>query len=377
MSDSTFDSDDDDTFFEVADVISIVAPQPTGAAARNSGGGTVRGDIVPLQRYQMAANEVLATNEPIRDRLETGLGKAKSAESAGFENLVAETKHQAKSEDVLDQAVLDASSLNAAHSEMGVPLALTSTAAIAFGQWWIDHNVLLSSFPTLTRLSVSGLAIVAVAGSMVSAHVAGAAAKDIDFEPAQDPAAKTNRRNKMLGSLFGVGIEVTLAAVRAAQTGAVLTSVLLGAAGMALWVFARSVAYRHRSKELTQLHRATKAERAARARATACRRRQVDVTARHALTHRKLIERAHGVVDRLVAEAHAAEVAWARVNPSLPFPGVTPPGAAEVWQRYAQGWLPEELRLPHRDLPSIEDHRAVTQMYMPVPAQYALPRGDR
>src|SRR5206468_3570088 len=101
-----------------------------------------------------------------------------------------------KAEVVLDEAVVDAARTSAAHSELGVALALGATMMVAAGQWWIDHNVLLSSFPSLSRLSVSGLALVAVAGSMVSAHVAGAAAKDIDFEPAQDPAAKTNRRNK-------------------------------------------------------------------------------------------------------------------------------------------------------------------------------------
>lgn len=373
MSDATFDPDD--SFFEVADVISIVAPQPPPAALPGDAEAALRGDVVPLQRYQTAANEVLATNEPIRDRLESALGKAKGEETGSFENLVAETKHQAKAEDILDQAVLDASSLNAAHSELGLALALGATSVVALGQWWIDHNILLSSFPMLSRLSVSCLALVAVSGSMVSAHVAGAAAKDIDFEPAQDPAAKTNRRNKTLGSVFGVGIEVMLAVVRAAQTGAVLTSLLLGAAGLALWVFARSIAYRHRSKDLIQLYRATKAERAARGRATGCRRRQVDVTARHALTHRKLVERAHGVVDRLVAEGHAAEVAWARVNPTVPFPGVTPPGAADVWRRYTQGWLPAELELPTRELPSLDDFRANTPTTADAPERLALGRG--
>ena len=371
MSNAPFDPDD--TFFEVADVISIVAPKQSGGGFIK--GGAIKGDVVPLQRYQKAANALLATNEPIRDRLEGALGKAKSQESASFENLMAETKHHARAEDTLDQAVLDKSRERSAQSELGLPVSLLATAGIAFGQWWIDHNILLSSFPTLSRLQVSGLAIVAVAGSMVAAHVAGMAAKDLDFPSPQDQAIDTNKRNKLLGSAFGISIEVTLAVVRAAQTGAILTSVLLGAAGLALWVFARSIAYRHRSRELTQLHRATKAERKARARATGCRRGQVNVAASHALTHRKLIERAHGVVDGLFAEARDAEAAWARANPTEPFPGVTPPGAAEVWQQYSQKWLPEQLKLPARELPEVQDFRAPAPAKVLPPEQLAIGRG--
>ena len=366
MPDPTFDSDD-----EVADVISLLPPDPIDGSSVSSGGGARDGSA--LHRYQQAANDVLKANEPIRDKLETDLGKAKGEEAASFENLLAETKAQAIAEDDLDDAARDASRQSGSRSEIGRPLAIAATALVSIGQWWIDQNVLLSSFPTLSQMSVRCLALVAVAGSTVSAVVAGSAAKDIDFAPPLDPSAATNRRNKRVGTIFGVGIEVMLAVVRATKTGAILTSLLLGASGLALWVFARWIAYRHRSKEQSHHDRARTAERGARARATACRRRQVDIAARHALTHRKLVERAHGVVDELARLAQETEAAWVQMNPATPFPGVTWPGAAEVWHRYSQGWLPEQLRLPVRQLPSVEDFRRdapVVQFWSPP----ALPR---
>lgn len=365
MPDRTFDSDDVADVADVADVISLLPADPSfGTRSMHAEPAEPR-DGSPLHRFQQAANEVLKANEPVRDKLEAELGKAKGDEAASFENLVAETKAQAHAEDDLDDATLDFSRPSAARSELGRPLALIAMAVIALGQWWIDQNILLSSFRTLSQFSVQCLALVAVAGSLVSAHVAGSAAKDIDFAPPLDPAAKTNRRNRAAGVAFGVGIEVMLAIVRATRTGAILTSCLLGAAGLALWVFARWIAYRHRSKELIHLHRARTAERGARGRATVCRRRQVDVGARHALTHRKLVERAHGVVDELAQLVQETEAAWAQMNSGTPFPGVASPGAAEVWHRYSQGWLPEQLRLPARRIPSIDEFRRVTVLARP------------
>lgn len=350
MTDRTLDGDD-----EIADVISLLPPAASGGARSPLDAGAAARDGSALHRYLQAANDLLKANEAVRDKLESELGKAKGEEAASFENLMAETKAQANAEDDLNDAVRDASRPSGPRSEIGRPLAFAATAAVSLGQWWIDQNVLLSSFPTLSQLSVKCLAIVAVAGSMVSAVVAGSAAKDIDFAPPLDPAATTNRRNKRAGTAFGIGIEVLLAVVRATKTGAVLTSVLLGAAGLALWVFARWIAYRHRSKEQSHLDRSRTTERGARARATGCRRRQVDITARHALTHRKLVERAHGVVDELSRLAQEADAAWAQMNPAGAFPGVSSLGAAEVWRRYSQGWLPEQLRLPVRQSLAVQD----------------------
>ena len=352
MPDPTFDADD-----EFADVISLLTPDPTFGARPVPLGNASPRDGSAIHRFQQAANEVLKVNEAVRDKLEAALGKAKGEEAASYENLVAETRAQASAEDDLEDATRDAARPSGSRAEIGRPLALGATVAVSLGQWWIDQNVLLSSFPTLSQLSVKCLALVAVGGSMVSAHVAGAAAKDIDFAPPLDPAATTNRRNKRAGTVFGVGIEIMLAVVRATKTGALLTSLLLGAAGLALWVFARWVAYRHRSKEHSHLERARDTERGARARATACRRLQVDVSARHALTHRKLVERAHGVVDDLARLAQEAEAAWAQMNPEGAFPGVALPGAADVWHRYSQGWLPEQLRLPARHDPTVAEYR--------------------
>lgn len=64
-----------------------------------------------------------------------------------------------------------------------------------------------------------------------------------------------------------------------------------------------------------------------------------------------------GVVDELARLAQEAEAAWAQMNPEGVFPGVSSPGAADVWHRYSQGWLPEELRLPVRQIPSVADFR--------------------
>lgn len=358
MPDPTFDPDD-----EGADVISLLPPDlSTEGSSVSSGGGAAARDGSALHRYQRAANDLLKANEAVRDKLETDLGKAKGEEAASFENLLAETKAQANAVDDLDDASREASRQSGSRSEIGRPLTIAATAAVSIGQWWIDQNVLLSSFPNLSQLSVRCLALVAVAGSMVSAVVAGSAAKDIDFAPPLDPAAATNRRNKWMGTIFGVGIELMLAVVRATKTGALLTSLLLGASGLALWVFARWIAYRHRSKEQSHHEHAQNAERGARARATACRRRQVDIAARHTLTHRKLVERAHGVVDELARLAQETEAAWSHMNPATPFPGVTWPGAADVWHRYSQGWLPEQLRLPVRQIPSVEDFRRGAQV---------------
>jgi hypothetical protein len=230
------------------------------------------------------------------------------------------------------------------------------TVAIAVGLWWIDRNVLLSSFPLLSRLAVSGIALIGVAGSMFSAHLSGSASKDIDHEgPQRSDSAMTDRRNRAFGTGLGITIEVLLAVVRAAATGAFLTSIFLGAAGLALWAFARSLAYRHRSKTRAHLDQDSKEEQRARAKATACRRREVELQARHVLSHHKLIETAKGIIDHLDREASGARVVWQQVNPGVAFPGVSNPAAVDVWTRYAEGWLPEQLRIPARQLPSIED----------------------
>ena len=147
---------------------------------------------------------------------------------------------------------------------------------------------------------------------------------------------------------LGVGIELTLAGLRSILTGQVLTSALLGMAGVALWSVVAWVTYR--SANLTE----DKADRADRKSQRAARYLRHDrktletLIAGHAQAHQELTSEAAAVIGDVDLRIRGVQALYSRKYKTAapPFPDLQD---VAIQRALASGELPDKLRLP--DLP--------------------------
>lgn len=115
-------------------------------------------------------------------------------------------------------------------------------ALLVGGLYFVDSTLLLVLM--LSKSQTRMLTIVVVAASAMTAWMFGTMSRTWADEPHPEIVLGPSHRTKMRAALFlGIGIEVTLAVIRAVGSGTPMSSLLLGMAGCGLWAGVAYMSY--------------------------------------------------------------------------------------------------------------------------------------
>lgn len=230
---------------------------------------------------------------------------------------------------------------------MSRPLALLIGVAAVVGLWFVDSTLLLGLRLGLfeTRL----LTLVVVAASALAAWGHGTTGKTVAMStvPAVEVPGAIQRRRLFLG--LGLGIEILLAAIRAIFAQALLSSLLLGLAGVAIWFAISYAAGQAHDGPAIVVKRCYRGWRRAARRSVRCRKVAAKHLNRFDLAQRNLqsaAERGHMQALGVLQASHAL---WTRAHPPAALP-------TESWlvrlEALANGTFPECCRRPQDGLPA-------------------------
>jgi len=223
-------------------------------------------------------------------------------------------------------------------------LALLITLVCVFLLWQIDSTLLTV---LLLPLAVTRLiTLVIVMASAAAAHVAGKIhRREHECDVPELELAARERLTGRAAVVFGITIEVTLALIRAVKAGALFTSIVLVAAGLALWTAVAWVAFRSHADLIDDVDRAEKGLDKQTRHATA------DVgAADKALTgywasREDLRHFAATVVARCTSFIEKSRGLWAREHPDQAVPSFAEPSIFATWRRFADGEVPSAFEL--------------------------------
>jgi hypothetical protein len=216
--------------------------------------------------------------------------------------------------------------------------------------WAIDSTLL--TVLGLTLLVTRSLTLVVVIASAWAAHIAGTTFRR-EHEAAWIEMSPQEHRMGRVSLVAGLIVEGSLAVIRALKIGGILSAVLLGGAGLAIFAAMTWVAYRSHSDVHDHAELWLRKDRAATRKVNSGQdlaRKQRRCVSETLHDSRQLAGRVVSECDVVIEETRAL---WARENPARPVPVFVDPPLLVAWRRLEKGELPSALVPPPDFSPAI------------------------